>query len=44
MLRCAVDQLVPFEELPAALERLRSGGVKGKLTLAVDPAATAARP
>ena len=39
-LRCAVDELVPFEGLSGALERLVSGGVKGKLTLAVDPAAT----
>jgi NADPH2:quinone reductase len=42
-LRCAVDELVPFEQLSDALERLVSGGVKGKLTLAVDPAATAPR-
>ena len=28
------------EQLPDALERLVSGGVKGKLALAVDPAAT----
>jgi NADPH2:quinone reductase len=40
-LRCTVDELVPFEALPDALERLVAGGVKGKLTLAVDPAATA---
>lgn len=35
-----VDDLVPFETLPEALERLVAGGVKGKLTLAVDPKAT----
>ena len=40
-LRCAIDELVPFEALPDALERLVSGRVKGKLTLAVDPSATA---
>lgn len=40
-LRSAVDELVPFEQLPEALERLVSGGVRGKLTLAVDAAATA---
>lgn len=39
-LRCAVDELVPFEALPDALERLVAGRVKGKLTLAVDPSAT----
>jgi NADPH2:quinone reductase len=40
-LRPRVDALVPFEELPDALERLVAGGVKGKLSLAVDPGATA---
>jgi NADPH2:quinone reductase len=40
-LRPRVDALVPFEELPDALERLVAGGVKGKLSLAVDPEATA---
>lgn len=40
-LRPRVDSLVPFEDLPQALERLVAGGVKGKLALAVDPAATA---
>jgi NADPH2:quinone reductase len=39
-LRPRIDALVPFEELPEALERLRSGGVRGKLALAVDPSAT----
>jgi len=39
-LRCAVDELVPFEALPDALERLVAGRVKGKLALAVDPSAT----
>jgi NADPH2:quinone reductase len=39
-LRPRVDSLVPFEGLPDALERLASGGVKGKLSLAVDPAAS----
>jgi hypothetical protein len=32
--------MVPFDALPAALERLLAGGVRGKLVLAVDPAAT----
>ena len=40
-LRPRVDELVPFEALPDALERLVAGGVKGKLVLAVDPKATA---
>ena len=40
-LRPRIDELVAFEALPEALERLVAGGVKGKLTLAVDPAATA---
>jgi len=40
-LRPRVDTLVPFEDLPDALERLVAGGVKGKLSLAVDPKATA---
>ena len=40
-LRPRIDALVPFEALPDALERLVGGGVKGKLALAVDPAATA---
>lgn len=39
-LRIAVDELVPFEALPAALERLAANQVKGKLALAVDPGAT----
>ena len=41
-LRPRIDELVAFDALPEALERLVSGGVKGKLALAVDPAATAA--
>ncbi|MGE4649974.1 MAG: zinc-binding dehydrogenase, partial [Myxococcota bacterium] len=40
-LRPQIDDLVAFEALPEALERLVAGGVKGKLTLAVDPSATA---
>jgi NADPH2:quinone reductase len=40
-LRPRVEALVPFEELPTALERLLARGVTGKLALAVDPAATA---
>jgi NADPH2:quinone reductase len=39
-LRIHVDELVPFEALPAALERLAANQVKGKLALAVDPKAT----
>jgi NADPH2:quinone reductase len=39
-LRPRIDELVPFEALPDALERLVAGGVKGKLALAVDPSAT----
>ncbi len=35
-----IDEFVPFEALPAALERLVAGGVRGKLVLAVDPAAS----
>ena len=35
-----IDELVAFEALPEALERLVAGGVKGKLALAVDPSAT----
>jgi NADPH2:quinone reductase len=41
-LRARIDELVPFEALPDALERLASGGVKGKLVLGVDPNASAA--
>ncbi len=40
-LRPRIDELVPFEALPDALERLVAGGVMGKLALAVDPSATA---
>ena len=39
-LRTRIDTLVPFEELPDALERLVAGGVTGKLALAVDPTAS----
>lgn len=35
-LRIAVDELVPFDALPEALERLAANRVKGKLALAVD--------
>ena len=38
-----IDELVPFEGLPDALERLVAGGVKGKLALAVDRSATGPR-
>jgi NADPH2:quinone reductase len=41
-LRPQIDELVAFEALPSALERLVSGGVKGKLVLAVDANATVA--
>ena len=40
-LRPRVDELVAFEALPEALDRLLDGGVQGKLALAVDPSATA---
>ncbi|MFP8874995.1 MAG: zinc-binding dehydrogenase, partial [Myxococcota bacterium] len=40
-LRPRIDELVAFEALPDALERLVAGGVKGKLAVAVDPKATA---
>jgi len=36
-----VEQLVPFEELPDALERLAASQVQGKLVLGVDSNATA---
>ena len=39
-LRTRIDELVAFETLPDALERLVAGGVRGKLALAVDPSAT----
>ena len=39
-LRSRIDELIPFEALPEALERLVAGGVMGKLALAVDPSAT----
>jgi NADPH2:quinone reductase len=40
-LRLPVDELVAFEALPDALERLAAGAVRGKLALAVDLSATA---
>jgi len=40
-LRPQFDELVAFEELPDALERLAAGGVRGKLALAVAASATA---
>lgn len=36
----SVEDLVPFESLPESLERLVSGGVKGKLALAVRAGAS----
>lgn len=39
-LHTRIDELVPFEQLADALQRLVDGGVKGKLALAVDPNAT----
>ena len=39
-LRPRIDDLVAFDALPEALERLIAGGVRGKLALAVDPSAT----
>jgi NADPH2:quinone reductase len=39
-IRIPIDEMVAFEDLPEALERLKAGRVRGKLTLAVDPAAT----
>ncbi len=39
-LRTRVDELVPFDALPDAMERLAASRVQGKLALAVDPAAT----
>jgi NADPH2:quinone reductase len=40
-LRPQIDELVAFEALPEALERLAGGAVRGKLAVAVDPSATA---
>lgn len=40
-LRPRIDEVVPFEALPDALERVVAGGVHGKLVLAVDASATA---
>ena len=39
-IRNQIDEIVPFEALPDALERLLAGQVKGKLALAVDAAAS----
>ena len=39
-LRPQIDELVAFDSLPDALERLVAGGVTGKLALAVSPVAT----
>ncbi len=39
-LRSRIEEWVPFESLPDALERLVGGAVKGKLALAVNPSAT----
>ena len=39
-IRNPIQELVPFEALPDALERLLDGQVKGKLCLAVDPSAS----
>lgn len=33
-----VDQVYPFDQLPAALDRLKAGGVQGKLVVRVRPA------
>ena len=38
-IRNQIQEVVPFETLPDALERLMDGQVKGKLALAVDPSA-----
>ncbi len=38
-IRIPIDECVPFDALPEALERLKAGTVRGKLTLVVDPAA-----
>lgn len=42
--RIPVDQSFQFEALPAALEQLKKGEARGKLTLVVDPKARLARP
>lgn len=39
-IRVPLDDSVPFEALPDALERLKAGSVRGKLTLVVDPRAS----
>jgi len=39
-LRPRIDELIEFQALPDVLERPLSGGVKGKLVLAVDANAT----
>ncbi len=35
-IKIPIDECVAFEELPQALEKLKAGGVRGKLTLLVD--------
>ncbi len=40
-LKTRIEELVPFEDLPDALERLAASKVKGKLALKVHPKATA---
>ncbi|MCA9502391.1 MAG: NADPH:quinone oxidoreductase family protein [Spirochaetaceae bacterium] len=40
-LRPRIEEMVPFESLPDALERLAAGRVQGKLVLRVHPDATA---
>ena len=42
-LRVHVDEVVPFDALPRALERLAANEVQGKLVLGVHPDATAPR-
>ena len=39
-LRAQIDDMVPFDSLPDALERLAASQVQGKLTMAVHPDAT----
>ena len=38
-----IEDMVPFEAVPDALERLAASQVQGKLTVAVDPAASSPR-
>jgi len=40
-IRAHVEDMVPFDQLPSALERLAASQVQGKLTMAVHPDATA---